>query len=327
MKEITLAQRSPSVAERRTGPAVEVRDLTKRYGSVEAVGGVTFDVEPGEIFALLGPNGAGKSTTIELLEGFGKPDRGSVRVLGFDPAARRTSRQMRERLGIVLQEVSVEPFLTVRQVLVRNAGYYKEPRAVDDVIELVGLTGKADARVKTLSGGQLRRLDLGVGIVGNPDLLFLDEPTTGFDPSARRDFWALVRSFGDNGTTIVLTTHYMEEAEALASRVAVLNNGRIVAEGTPRTLGGRDLSEARIEFRLSAASRVSDLPVELTARRGETCEIRTSDDINVLRSLLEWSARANVELVGLTVERLTLEDIYLRLTSGEQRPQVSGDPA
>ncbi|HVA21702.1 MAG TPA: ABC transporter ATP-binding protein [Candidatus Micrarchaeia archaeon] len=295
---------------------MSVSGLSKRYGTVQAVDDVSFEVAHGEVFALLGPNGAGKTTTVELLEGFGRPDAGRIEVLGFDPAARTTSRQLRERLGIVLQELSVEPFLTVRQVLQRNAGYYRSPRPVAEVIELIGLADKADTRVKRLSGGQLRRLDLGVGVVGRPQLLFLDEPTTGFDPSARRDFWALVRSLGAEGTTVLLTTHYMEEAEALADRVAVMKSGRIVAQGLPTSLAGRDLAEARIRFRLPPGTAPATLPLQLSSLDGDVCEIRTSTEITVLRLLTTWSAERNVDISGLTVDRLTLEDVYLTLTGG-----------
>ncbi len=232
--------------------AVRVEQLVKRYGNVDALRGVGFEVDEGEVFALLGPNGAGKTTTVEILEGFRSRDGGRVEVLGYDPGEPATSRRLRERIGVVLQELAVEPLLTVRQVLSRNAGYYPRPRPVDEVLSLVGLGDKADERVKTLSGGQQRRLDLGLGIVGNPDLLFLDEPTTGFDPSARREAWGVIRALTGGGTTVILTTHYMDEAEALADRLAVVAAGRVVAEGTPESLGGRDVGEARISFRLPA---------------------------------------------------------------------------
>ena len=222
-------------------PAVSVDNLTKSYGDKQAVSGVSFEVEAGEVFALLGPNGAGKTTIIEILEGFRNRTGGEVRTLGVDPADHRTQRWLRSRIGVVLQELAVEPFYTVRQVLTRNAGYYPSPRPVDEVIGLVGLAEKADARVKTLSGGQQRRLDVGLGIVGNPDLLFLDEPTTGLDPSGRRDSWELIRGLSAAGTTVVLTTHYMDEVEALANRVVVLANSRIVAERNPRFARGAGL--------------------------------------------------------------------------------------
>jgi ABC-2 type transport system ATP-binding protein len=299
-------------------PAVLVEGLSKSYSDVNALNGVSFEVAPGEVFALLGPNGAGKTTAIEILEGFRSRDSGRVEVLGFDPAVRATSRRMRERLGVVLQEVAVEPLLTVRQVLTRNGGFYPAPSKVDEVLDKIGLTAKADAKVKTLSGGQLRRLDLGLGIIGNPELLFLDEPTTGFDPSARREAWNVVRAMTGQGTTVILTTHYMDEADELADRVAVIRKGQIVAEGTPRSIGGRDVAEAHIRFRLSPAVGVTDLPVSPTAVRDGVVEIRTDDEIKVLRELTVWSIDGGHEIIGLTVERLTLEDVYLRLTGDEE---------
>jgi ABC-2 type transport system ATP-binding protein len=283
-----------------------------------AVNDVSFEVTKGEVFALLGPNGAGKTTAVEIMEGFRKPDAGTVQVLGYDPADKSTSRQLRQRLGVVLQELAVEPFLTVRQVLDRNAGYYPRPRDVGEIIDLVGLTAKANARVKTLSGGQQRRLDLGLGIVGNPELLFLDEPTTGFDPSARRDAWEIVRALSSGGATVILTTHYMDEAEALADRVAVIANGQIVAEGTPRSIGGRDVSAATIRFELTDGHTMAELPLRdpLSAQDGDDGEvlIHTTEVVPTLASLTNWATSNGTDLVGLTVERLTLEDVYLRLT-------------
>jgi len=296
--------------------AVSVEHLSKRYGDVDAVKDVAFEVQPGEVFALLGPNGAGKTTTIEILEGFRGRDAGRVEVLGYDPAQSATGRQLRERMGVVLQELAVEPFLSVRQALTRNAGYYPRPRPVEEVLELVGLGAKADARVKTLSGGQQRRLDLGLGIIGNPELLVLDEPTTGFDPSARRGAWDLVRSMTGGGTTVILTTHYMDEAEALADRVAVINAGRIIAEGTPEALGGRDVGEATIRFRLPPGTALVDVPLPAAATLSDSSavEIRTDKEIEVLAGLTSWALSYGVEVIGLTVERLTLEDVYLNLT-------------
>ena len=293
---------------------VSVEQLVKSYQGTEAVKDVTFEVTEGEVFALLGPNGAGKTTIIEILEGFRKRDHGRVVVLGYDPAEPATSRQLRERMGVVLQELAVEPFLSVRQALTRNAGYYPNPRSVDEVLGLVGLAEKADDRVKSLSGGQQRRLDLGLGIVGNPDLIFLDEPTTGFDPSARRGAWEVVRALTGGGATVVLTTHYMDEAEALADRVAVIKAGRIVAEGAPESLGGRDVGESTIRFRLPAGATP---PVPATVSNNGVYEIKTDWEIEVLATLTNWALRENVEVVGLTVERLTLEDVYLRLTGFE----------
>jgi ABC-2 type transport system ATP-binding protein len=302
--------------------AISVEHLAKSYQGAPAVRDVSFEVNEGEIFALLGPNGAGKTTIIEILEGFRKRDHGQVAVLGYDPASAATSRELREHMGVVLQELAVEPFLSVRQALTRNAGYFPEPRPVDEVLELIGLTQKADDRVKSLSGGQQRRLDLGLGIVGNPELLFLDEPTTGFDPSARRGAWEVVRALTGGGTTVVLTTHYMDEAEALADRVAVIKAGQIVAEGTPESLGGRDVGEVTIRFSMPTGA-AQNLPVLARHLNNRVYEIKTDKEVEVLASLTTWALRENVELVGLTVERLTLEDVYLRLTGFESDGSAS----
>ncbi len=296
--------------EVRSPPAIVVSGLRKSYGAVPAVQGIDLEVAQGEIFALLGPNGAGKTTTIEILEGFRLRDGGHAEVLGLDPADRATSRQLRERIGVVLQEPTIEPFLSVRHVLARQAGYFRRPRTVDDVADLVGLTAKLDARVKTLSGGQLRKLDLALGIIGNPDLLILDEPTTGFDPSARKEAWDLIRCLAGDGATVLLTTHYMGEAEALASRVAIMSEGRIVAEGSPRELSGQQEDGCRIRFELPADVSQSDLPVP-AERVGEGLEIRTGDEIQVLAELTTWALRQSVTLIGLTAERTSLEDVYL----------------
>src|SRR3954470_16754349 len=240
-------------------PAIEVTHLRKSYGDVHAVRDISFGVDVGEIVAVLGPNGAGKTTTIEMLEGYREPDSGTVRVLGYEPAVAGVA--YREHVGIVLQECGIEPYLSVEEVSRMHASYYDHPRPVDETIELVGLTEKRGARVKTLSGGQQRRLDVALGIVGDPELLFLDEPTTGFDPSARRGAWELVRALTGAGTTILLTTHYMDEAQALADRVAILAAGRVVACGPPDTLAGRDRSTTRIRFRLPSRVSVAELPV------------------------------------------------------------------
>ncbi|MEV0146209.1 MULTISPECIES: ABC transporter ATP-binding protein [unclassified Nonomuraea] len=270
--------------------ALVVEGLAKRYGAVRAVREVSFGVEHGEIFALLGPNGAGKTTTLEIIEGFRVKDAGVVEVLGMDPR----DPALRARIGLVLQDIAVEPYLTVRETIARNAGYYPAPRDVDEVIDLVDLREQARRKVKALSGGQKRRLDLALGVIGNPSLLFLDEPTTGFDPNARRGAWELVRNLRDSGTTIVLTTHYMEEAQELADRVAVMSGGRVVAMGTPATLGGRDSAETRIRYRTPEG------PVVL----------ETTDPTGTLRELI----RSGVVLDGLTVHRPSLEDVYLELT-------------
>jgi len=322
------------VTTQRSAPAVVVDGLVKRYGQVTAVDGISFEVEPGEVFALLGPNGAGKTSTIEVLEGFRARDGGEVTVVGFDPSRRSSQRDLRERMGVVLQDLAVEPFLTVHEVLARSAGYFPHPRDVAEVIHAIGLEDKATERVKSLSGGQQRRLDLGLGIIGDPELLFLDEPTTGFDPSARRGAWDVVRNLVSRGTTVILTTHYMEEAEALADRLAVIAGGRIVATGTPESIGGREMSEATIRFRLPDDLTVGDLPsgwggsAPRVATSGSV-ELTTSDEVRVVHELTGWAIERGVALHGLTVARLTLEDVYLRLTgassSGDERP-AAGPP-
>jgi ABC-2 type transport system ATP-binding protein len=296
-------------------PAVEVSGLKKSYGPLEAVRGIDFTVEQGEVFALLGPNGAGKTTTLEILEGFLARSSGTVRVLGVDPAD--ASRPWRERVGIVFQGAVVEPYLKVREVLERNAGYYPKPRGVDEVLELVGLREKADARAKTLSGGQQRRLDVALGIIGAPELLFLDEPTTGFDPTARRGAWELVDRLRDEGATIILTTHYMDEAQHLADRVVVINQGEIVASGTPETIGGRAEAAVRIRFGLPADVDAESMPMA-GARDGHGIYvIETTDEVRVLHALTSWALDRGIDLVGLTVDRPSLEDVYIELTSAE----------
>jgi ABC-2 type transport system ATP-binding protein len=295
---------------------VSVAGLEKRYGDVEAVRGISFEVAVGECVAMLGPNGAGKTTTVEILEGFRQRDAGRVEVLGFDPATRR--REWRARVGIVLQQGGLYKVLTVREVLDLYRSLYPNPRPLDEVLALVGLEEKADARLRTLSGGQQRRLDLALGIVGDPDLLFLDEPTTGFDPSARRRSWELVQRLRALGKTILLTTHYMDEAQHLADRVIVLAAGRIVAEGPPDTIGGRDLGETVISFRLPSGVEASDLPpalpVDLDARDA-LIDLRTIEPTGVLHTLTGWAVERGVELEGLTVTRPSLEDVYLELTA------------
>jgi ABC-2 type transport system ATP-binding protein len=295
-------------------PAVEVKGLVKRYGPLEAVRGIDFTVEQGEVLSLLGPNGAGKTTTLEILEGFLNRTSGQVSVLGVDPA--NASRAWRERVGIVLQGAVVEPYLKVTEVLERNGGYYPRPRAVGDVLELVGLTDKADARVKTLSGGQQRRLDVALGIIGAPELLFLDEPTTGFDPSARRGAWELVEKLRGEGTTIILTTHYMDEAQHLADRVVVMNHGGIVASGTPDTIGGRSKAAVRIRFAVPDGA-AATVPLAADRDGQGSFLIETSEEVRVLHTLTSWALDNGVDLVGLTVDRPSLEDVYLELTSTE----------
>ncbi|GAT65440.1 ABC transporter [Planomonospora sphaerica] len=271
-----------------TTTAVRVRGLAKRYGDVQAVGGIDLDISPGEVFAILGPNGAGKSTTVEILEGYRKRDAGEVSVLGVDPG--RPTREWRSRVGVVLQTANDMTEATVRETVRHFAGYYPDAEDPDAVIEQVGLTEKAGKRVRELSGGQRRRVDVALGVIGRPELLFLDEPTTGFDPEARRRFWDLIQGLAHRGTTIVLTTHYLDEAEALADRVAVIAKGRIVAEGEPATLGGRATAKATVRW--AGGSLETDAPT---------------------RAVRELSERFDGEVPELTVTRPSLEDVYLGL--------------
>jgi ABC-2 type transport system ATP-binding protein len=293
--------------------AVDVSGLRKSYGRVHAVRDVGFTVGYGEIVALLGPNGAGKTTTLEILEGFRSRDGGTAEVLGCDPGERSSARELRERTGLVLQDIAVEPYLTVRETIARAAGYYRAPRGVAEVIGLVGLAGLERRKVRSLSGGQKRRLDLALGLIGNPALLYLDEPTTGFDPAARRDAWELVRGLRTAGMTILLTTHDMDEAQALADRVVLLSSGVVVAVGEPATLGGRDAEHARISFRLPAGYTAADLPVPSQAANGMVV-VETGAPTQVLHQLTDWAIRHGQVLAGLTVERPSLEDVYLELT-------------
>jgi len=279
--------------------AIRVNDLRKSYGAHEAVRGISFEIREGEVFSLLGPNGAGKTTTVEILEGYRQRDGGDVEALGFDPA--RAQLAYRERIGVVLQQSQLFPNLTVAETHRMFAGYYEHPRDIDEVIELVGLTPKRDAAVKTLSGGQKRRLDLGVALVGDPDLIFLDEPTTGFDPAARRAAWQMIRSLRSLGKTILLTTHYLDEAEQLADRVAVLREGLIIREGTPAELTG-GTNETEIRYR----------------RNGREVLVRTTEPTKLLHELTTEAIAAGRELEGLTVRRPTLEDVYLSLTGDEE---------
>ncbi len=291
--------------------------LVKRYGDTVAVAGIDLAIDEGEVFALLGPNGAGKTTTVEILEGHRTRDAGEVAVLGFDPE--HGGRAYRERIGIVLQEAGLERELRVREAVQTYAAFYPRPRDVDEVVGLVGLQDKAGARIKSLSGGQRRRLELALGIVGDPDLIFLDEPTTGFDPSARRQAWQLVGNLRSLGRTILLTTHYMDEAQHLADRVAVIARGAIVAEGPPATLGGRQLQAATVSFRLPGDAALAELPPVVPGDARVTPEeivFQTDRPTAVLHDLTGWALTRGCELDNLTVDRPSLEDVYLQLTDG-----------
>jgi ABC-2 type transport system ATP-binding protein len=292
---------------------ISVRGLRKRYGAVEAVAGLDLEVARGEIFAFLGPNGAGKTTTVEILEGFRKRTEGEVRVLGVDPA--HGDGAWRDRIGVVLQESQAEPGLTVRECLQLYAGYYSRPRDIPETIELVGLGQKADSLAQQLSGGQRRRLDVALALVGDPELIFLDEPTTGFDPSARRAAWDVVAGLRALGKTVFLTTHYMDEAENLADRIAVIAAGRIVAEGTPATLGGRQRMAATIRFTLPEGIVAGDLPLDAVAVDGHVA-IETSRPLADIRTLADWALARGVDLPDLDLRRPSLEDVYLELTGG-----------
>ena len=305
-------------------PAIVVEGLRKSYGHNKAVCGIDFEVPSGEVFALLGPNGAGKTTTVEILEGFRQRDAGKVCVLGIDP--RHGRRTLRERIGIVLQECGIDPYLTVIEAARMHASRYGAPRSPDEVVELVGLAEQQDQRVKTLSGGQQRRLDLALGLVGDPELLFLDEPTTGFDPSARRASWEIVRNLCSLGKTVLLTTHYMDEAQALASTVAVISHGAIVASGPPDAIAGRDRLATVVSFVAPEGIALSDCPVTLTPD-GERVRFEVPDGdetTRVLHDLTGWALGHGIELVGLTVSRPTLEDVYLSLTGAQRQ---GGDAA
>jgi ABC-2 type transport system ATP-binding protein len=295
---------------------ISVRDLHMSYGNFEAVRGIDLDVVAGEVFAFLGPNGAGKTTTVEILEGYRQRSSGDVSVLSVDPGQAGSS--WRARIGVVLQESEPEAELTVAECVSLYGGYYPAPRPVAETIGLVGLADQATVRCSQLSGGQRRRLDVALALVGDPELIFLDEPTTGFDPSARRQAWEVIAGLRTLGKTIFLTTHYMEEAEYLADRIAVIAAGRIVAEGTPATLGGRDAENAAIQFTLPAGTTVRDLPAELAAAVVSSADglivLTAANPLPLLGALATWAAERGVELPDLAVFRPTLEDVYLRLT-------------
>jgi ABC-2 type transport system ATP-binding protein len=281
-------------------PVISISGLRKSYGEAEAVCGIDLEVMRGEVFAFLGPNGAGKTTTVEILEGYRKRSGGEVTVLGEDPE--RAGREWRERIGIVLQSGRLDPYLTVRESLGLYAGYFRAPRPVEEVIELVGLGEKAEERASRLSGGQQRRLDVGMALVGDPELLFLDEPTTGFDPTARRQAWDVIAGLRELGKTVFLTTHYMDEAQRLADRVTIIARGEIVARGTPEDLGDRESQPATIRYRAD----------------GRDVSIETATPVKTLHELTGQALERGEELEGLEVTRPTLEDVYLELTASSE---------
>ena len=306
-----------------SSPAIVVRGLRKSYGAVEAVRGIDLRVERGEVLALLGPNGAGKTTTVEILEGYRPRTSGEVEVLGHDPS--RNERGLKERIGIVLQQTGVDEYLTVREAVEMVAGYYPRPRSGDEVIELVGLGEERDRRIRQLSGGQKRRVDMAVALAGDPELLFLDEPTTGFDPSARRQAWETVRGLTGLGKTILLTTHFMDEAQALANRLAIINRGEIIATGTPDELIGAGSTTTRIRFRLPDGV----VPPEALDSRptGSGWEIETDAPTRTVHELSGWALSAATELAGLEVSRRSLEDVYLQLTAEAGSDEAGSDGA
>jgi ABC-2 type transport system ATP-binding protein len=303
---------------------IEVAGLRRTYGELEAVRGVSFEVARGEVFCLLGPNGAGKTTIVEILEGYRTRTAGDVRVLGIDPATE--SRDLRERVGIVLQQCGVQNDLSVTELVEMYGRYYVSQLPVDEVIELVELTDKRDTRFKQLSGGQRRRLDLALALVGDPELIFLDEPTTGFDPAARRQAWSTIRSLCQLGKTVFLTTHFMDEAQYLADRVAVMNAGEIVAAGEPDELGGRDVRPAEVRFSLPAdwsLGDVPEVPAEERSIEGDRVLVVTREPIRAVNIITGWALEQDVKLGHFAVSQPTLEDIYLELTGAtENNPET-----
>jgi ABC-2 type transport system ATP-binding protein len=303
---------------------IEVRQLTKSYGAVRAVGGVDLRIARGEVFAMRGPNGAGKTSTVEILEGYRQRDSGEVSVLGLDPG--KQGRLLKQHIGIVLQSTGVDPYLIVAETIVMYSGYYPHPRPVDEVIELVGLANKRNSRVVKLSGGQQRRLDVAIALAGDPEVLFLDEPTTGFDPSARHEAWDVIKSLAALGKTVLLTTHYMDEAQHLADRVAVISEVRIVAEGAPATLAGRDSARATVSFSLPDG--VMPPPDLGTHRSADgSVEFAPEDLTGALHRLTGWALEQSISLGSLRVLRPSLEDVYLQLTGPTQLAPQSDDPS
>jgi ABC-2 type transport system ATP-binding protein len=305
--------------------AISVHGLRMRYGDRDVLKGIDLEVHSGEVFGFLGPNGAGKTTTIEILEGYRKRSGGEVSVLGVDPA--RADRRWRERVGFVLQECELDPLLTVTEILRLFATFYRSPRPVAEVIERVGLSGHEKDRLGTLSGGQRRRADVAVALIGDPELIFLDEPTTGFDPSARREAWKTIAGLRELGKTIVLTTHYMDEAQHLSDRVAIIRDGTIIAQGTPGELGEHQ-GAAVISFERPgevAPERIaSEVRVEPTAD-GNRVSFEVEDPQPALLRLLTWANREGLALEGLEVRRPTLEDVFLELTATEERQDGESD--
>lgn len=304
--------------------AIAVRDLRKSYGPVEAVREVDLDIIQGEVFALLGPNGAGKTTTVEILEGHRSRTGGQVSVLGFDPE--QGERAFKERIGIVLQETGVEPYLTVTEVIDMYRGYYPHPRPTEEIIEVVGLQDKRDERVIKLSGGQQRRLDVAVGLAGDPDLLFLDEPTTGFDPTARRAAWGMVKNLQALGKTVFLTTHYMDEAQFLADRVAIIVDGQIVVQGPPGALAGSEVASTRISFIVPTGAPPMPPMAAASVREGDRVSWTTEDPVPALHALTEWALHHQLSLQGLSVAQPTLEDVYLQLTKTSSSSPEAPEP-
>lgn len=295
-------------------PAIRVQGLTKTYGDVVAVDSIDFEIEEGEVVAILGPNGAGKTTTVEMLEGFRRPDSGIIEVLGKDPGAR--DREWLDRIGIVLQHSGIEDDLTVAEAIAAQARPYSSPADVDEVIEMVDLDAKRDQKIRTLSGGQRRRLDLALGVIGNPELLFLDEPTTGFDPEARRRSWQAIAALAGAGTTVVLTTHYLEEAQELADRVVVIAGGQIVASGAPDELGDRRAGSTTVRFRVGGPQDAERLGVE--ADQTGHVAIEVDDPIPFINRVTSLALANEIDLEKFEVSRLSLEEAYLRLVTGDE---------